>query len=119
MDHRDLAADLLKKVRAAGADAADVIIGEGTDFSVTVRKGEVDTLKEAGSKALGLRVFVGRRTATSYTSDFSKGAREEFVRGAVAMARVTSEDPAAGLPDEAAPAEDLDLGLFDPTPGAL
>ena len=119
MDYRDLAADVLAKTRAEGADAADVIIGEGTDFSVTVRKGEVDTLKEAGTKALGLRVFVGQRTATSYTSDFSKGALAEFVRGAVAMARVTSEDPAAGLPDEAAPAEELDLGLFDPTPGAL
>jgi PmbA protein len=119
LDYRDLAADVLARARAEGADAADVIIGEGTDFSVTVRKGEVDTLKEAGSKALGLRVFVGKRTATSYTSDFSLGALEEFVRGAVAMARVTSEDPAAGLPDEVAPAEDVDLGLFDPTPGAL
>jgi PmbA protein len=119
VDYRDLAADVLARTRAEGAGAADVIIGEGTDFSVTVRKGEVDTLKEAGSKALGLRVFVGRRTATSYTSDFSRDALEEFVRGAVAMARVTSEDPAAGLPDEVAPAEEVDLGLFDPTPGAL
>ena len=119
MDYRNLAADLLARARTEGADAADVLIGEGTDFSVTVRKGEVETLKEAGSKALGLRVFVGRRTATSYTSDFSTSALADMVKDTVAMARVTGEDPAAGLPDEVVPAEDVDLGLFDPTPGQL
>lgn len=119
MDHRDLATDLLKKARAEGADAADILVGEGTDFWVTVHKGEVETLKEAGSKALGLRVFVGKRTATSYTSDFSPLALADMVHDTVAMARVTGEDPAAGLPDEMVPAEDVDLGLFDPTPGQL
>jgi PmbA protein len=119
MDHRDLAADLLKKVRGAGADAADVLIGEGSDFSVTVRKGEVETLTDAGSKALGIRVFVGKRTATSYTSDFSTKALGRLVEETVAMARVTGEDPAAGLPDEMVPPEDLDLGLHDPSPAAL
>ena len=66
--------------RALGADAADMLIAEGTDFSVTVRKGEVETLKDAGSKALGLRVFVGRRTAQAYTSDFSAPALRD-IRG--------------------------------------
>jgi len=119
MDHRDLAAHLLKTARGAGADAADVLIGEGSDFSVTVRKGEVETLTDAGSKALGIRVFVGKRTATSYTSDFSADALRRLVEETVAMARVTGEDPAAGLPDEMVPPEDLDLGLHDPSPAAL
>lgn len=119
MDYRDLADHLLRRARALGADAADVLVAEGTDFSVTVRKGEVETLKDAGSKALGLRVFVGRRTASSYTSDFSPPALETLVGGTVDMARVTGEDAAAGLPDEAPPAEDIDLGLFDPSPAAL
>ena len=119
MDHRDLAADLIKKIRAAGADAADVLVGEGTDFSVTVRKGEVETLTDAGSKALGIRVFVGKRTATSYTSDFSAEALRRLVDDTVAMARVTGEDPAAGLPEEMVPPEPIDLGLHDPSPAAL
>src|SRR2546427_12103463 len=105
MDHRDLAADLLRQARSAGADADDVLVGEGTDFTVTVRQGEVETLKEAGSKALGLRAFVGRRSATSYTSDFSAAALDALVAETVEMARVTGEDPAAGLPDETFPAE--------------
>jgi len=119
VDYRDLADHLLRRARALGADAADVLVAEGTDFSVTVRKGEVETLKDAGSKALGLRVFAGRRTASSYTSDFSPPALETLVGDTVDMARVTGEDAAAGLPDETPPAEEIDLGLFDPTPAAL
>jgi PmbA protein len=119
MDHRDLATELLKIARAAGADAADVLVAEGTEFSVTVRKGEVETLTEAGSKALGVRVFVGRRTASTHTSDFSWPTLRRLVAETVDMARATGEDPAAGLPDEMVPPEDVDLALFDPSPQAL
>jgi PmbA protein len=118
-DHRDLAADLLRAARTRGADAADVLVVEGTEFSVTVRKGEVETLKDAGSKALGIRVFVGKRTATSYTSDFSPPALRRLVEDTVALARVTGEDPAAGLPDETPPPEEVDLGTHDPSVAAL
>ena len=119
MNPRDLALDLLARARAAGADSADVLIASGTDFSVTVRKGEVETLTEAGSKALGVRVFVGRRTASTHTSDFSWPTLRRLVEETVGMARVTGEDPAAGLPDEMVPPEDVDLDLFDPSPQAL
>ena len=119
VDHRDLAAHLVSRARARGADAADVLVAEGTDFSVTVRKGEVETLKDAGSKALGIRVFVGKRTASTYTSDFSSAALEALVGDTVAMARVTGQDPAAGLPDETPPPDDVDLGLFDSSPAEL
>jgi PmbA protein len=119
MDFRELASDLLRRARACGADAADVLVASGTDFSVTVRKGEVETLKEAGSKALGIRVFVGRRTALSYTSDFSPPGLARMVEDVVAMARATGEDPAAGLPEETPPPEDVELELYDESPGRL
>ncbi len=119
MDPRDLALDLLGKARGAGASAADLLIAEGTEFSVSIRKGEVETLKEAGSKALGVRVFVGKRTASSYTSDFSLPALDGLVRETVAMARATGEDPAAGLPEETPPAEDIDLALHDSSVAAV
>jgi PmbA protein len=117
MDHRELAQDLLRQARAHGADAADAVVAQGTEFHATVRKGEIETLTDAGSKALGLRVFVGRRTASSYTSDFSKTALERLVGDVVEMARATGEDPAAGLPGEMVPAEAIDLGLLDPSVG--
>ncbi|MGD8898086.1 MAG: TldD/PmbA family protein [Acidobacteriota bacterium] len=119
MRHADLATELLKTTQAAGADAADLLVAEGTEFSVTVRRGEVETLKEAGSKGLGIRVFVGQRTASSYTSDFSRSALQRLVEETVGIARATGEDPAAGLPDETVPPEDLDLALHDPSPAAL
>jgi PmbA protein len=114
LDYRNLADDLLKKARATGADAADLLISEGSEFSVTLRKGEIETLKDSGSKALGIRVFVGQRTASSYTSDFTEAALSRLVEETVAMARVTGEDPAAGLPEEATPPDEQDLGLYDP-----
>ena len=116
MDLRELAQELLKAARSKGADAADVLVSEGSEFSVTVRKGEVETLTEAASKALGVRVFVGKRTASTYSSDFSWPTLARLVDEVVGMARVTSEDPAAGLPDEMVPPEDVELGLFDPSP---
>jgi PmbA protein len=116
MDFRDLATELLKLARAKGADEADVLVAEGTEFSVTVRKGEVETLTEAGSKALGVRVFVGKRTASTHTSDFSWPTLKRLVEETVGMARVTGEDPAAGLPDDVVPPEDVPLQLFDPSP---
>jgi PmbA protein len=119
MDFRDLATDLLGKARAAGADACDLLIAEGTEFSVTVRRGEVETLTDAGSKALGVRVFVGKRSASSYTSDFSPSALSDLVRNAVDMARVTGEDAAAGLPDEMVPPDTVDLQIYDASVPAL
>jgi PmbA protein len=113
MDYRELAASLLGEAKKHGADDADTLIAEGTEFSVSVRKGEIETLKESGSKALGLRVFVGRRTANAHTSDFSAPGLREFVASVVDMARATGADPAAGLPDATEPAEELDLGLYD------
>jgi len=118
-DPRELAADLLKAARANGADAADVLVSEGSEFSVTVRQGEVETLTEAGSKALGLRVFVGQRSASTYSSDFSWPTLARLASEVVAMARATSDDAAAGLPDEMVPPEAVELGLFDASPAAL
>jgi PmbA protein len=113
MNHRELAEELLRKAKAAGADAADVLIARGSEFSVTVRKGEIETLKDAGSQAMGLRAFVGRRTANAHTSDFSREALDGLVADAVAMARATGEDPASGLPDEVVAPDDVDLALHD------
>jgi PmbA protein len=119
MDYRDLASELLAAARTAGADACDLVVSEGTEFSVTVRKGEIETLTEAGSKALGLRVFVGKRTASTYTSDFSWPTLLRLTAEAVGMARATSPDEAAGLPEETFPAEEIELGLHDSSPVEL
>ena len=67
-----IAVDLVKGAMAAGATAADVTVHEADEFSTALRLGQIEKLKEAASKALGLRVFLGVRSATSFSSDFSR-----------------------------------------------
>jgi PmbA protein len=102
---RTLAADIVSRALKAGASDAEVTIREGDEFSTTVRMGQVETLKESGSRGMGLRVLVasnnGYRVASTSTSDFSKEGIAHLVSGAIALARVTSEDPFAGLADAA------------------
>jgi PmbA protein len=85
----------------AGASDAEAVAAEGDEFSVSVRLGEVETLKESGSRALGLRVFLGQRSASTSTSDLTADGIRQLVDGAVALARVTEEDSFAGLPETA------------------
>ena len=98
LDLKQLAADVVKRALAAGASAAEAVVREGDEFSTLVRLGQVETLKESGSQAMGLRVFLGLRAASTYTSDFSPEGIDRLISGAVALAKVTSEDPHAGLP---------------------
>ncbi|MBI3934692.1 MAG: TldD/PmbA family protein [Acidobacteria bacterium] len=100
----------------SGATAADSIVREGSEFNATVRCRELEQLKEAGSKAIGLRVFSGKRVASAYSSDFSNTGIERLISSALAAAQVTSEDPSGGLPEPAEAgqlAEDLDLYCED------
>ena len=96
---REVATDVVSRAMKAGATAAEAIVREGSEFSTLVRLGKVETLKESGSRAVGLRVFLGKRAASTYSSDFSHEGIERLVKGALDLARITSEDPYAGLPD--------------------
>jgi PmbA protein len=82
-----------------GATAAECVVREGDEFSTVVRLGQVETLKESGSKAIGVRVFFGQRAASTYSSDFSAEAIERMLKSALVLAKITSEDPYAGIPD--------------------
>ena len=96
-----IAVDLVDRAMRAGATAADVLAHEADDFSTTLRLGQIEKLKEAASKALGLRIFLGARSASAFSSDFSQDSLERLVNRTLAMARVVSEDPASGLPEAA------------------
>src|SRR3972149_947038 len=96
---QQLAVHVVESALKSGATAADCIVREGNEFSTTVRCGEVEQLKEAGAKAIGARVFIGRRAASAYSSDFSPPGIARLISSALAAARLTSEDPCAGLPE--------------------
>jgi PmbA protein len=82
-----------------GATAAEAVAREGDEFSTLVRLGQVETLKEAGSRSVGVRVFFGKRAASTYSSDFSRAGLDRMLKSALELAKITSEDPFGGIPD--------------------
>src|SRR5512146_2346394 len=101
MDLTEIASEIVDRAMRGGASAADAVVREGNEFSTVVRMGEVETLKESGSKAAGVRVFRGQRVASTWSSDLSPDALDTMVKSALTLAEVTSEDPFAGLPEPA------------------
>jgi PmbA protein len=113
---RDLAYDVLGMAKKNGATEADVVVADGENLSVQIRLGSVDRLSKAREKRLGLRVFVGKRSATSSTSDFSPQSLRRFVAETATLASAVVEDPVSGLPAaESMATEHPDLDLFDDT----
>jgi PmbA protein len=100
-----LLASVLRRAAERGATAADGFLVEDTSFSASVRLGQVDTVTHSREQRLSIRVFAGRASAAASTSDLSRSSLERVVDEATALARVTAEDPYAGLPD---PAELID-----------
>ncbi len=113
---RDLAHDVLTMAKKQGASEADVVVADGESLSVQVRLGSVDRLSKAREKRLGLRVFVGKRSATSSTSDFSAESLRRLVSETCTLAKAVVEDPVSGLPAADHMATDQpDLDLYDDT----
>ena len=111
-----LAADVLERAKVCGATEADIVVADGETFSVQVRVGAVDRLTKAREKRLGLRVFVGKRSATTSTSDFSKESLDRLISETCALAKAVVEDRVSGLPDASQMAKDQpDLDLYDDT----
>jgi PmbA protein len=107
-----LLSDLLAKARAAGADSADAILYVSTSVSVERRLGQIENLERSESRDLGLRVFVGNRSAIVSATSIDPARFSDLAERAVAMARVVPEDPFSALCEQMAPAEDaavLDL----------
>lgn len=116
-DHlRQVAADLVARAKAHGVTSADVLVAEGDSASVQVRLSEVDRLSKAKEKSLGIRVFFGKRSASTSTSDFTPKSLDQLVADTCTLAKAVAEDDTSGLPDEDAMASDHpELDLFDST----
>src|ERR1041385_4451415 len=98
-DFPTLLESAVKFAKAAGADAADAVIGRNLSLSVGERLGKLEKLQRSEDQDLGLRVFVGKRQAIVSTSDFNRAGLEELAQRAVAMAKAVPEDPFCGLAD--------------------
>ncbi len=97
---RDRAADIVSRAKTAGADAADAVYAADMALDVSVRLGALEDVGRSESAELGLRVFVGKRSASVSTSDLSEAALDTLVDRAVAMAKEAPDDAWAGLAPE-------------------
>ena len=114
-----LTKSLLHAASRAGADSADAMAVRGTSVNVDVRGGMLEQAERAEGVDIGLRVFVGQRSANVSASDTSDRTIEEMAIRAVAMAKEAPEDPYVGLadPDQLATDWDIEaLELYDPAP---
>jgi PmbA protein len=118
------AASLVEAALKAGAAAADVLYVGDASTGVQVRLGELEDVQRSEGEEIGLRFFVGTRSASVSSSDLSGEALQALVERAAAMAREAPEDPYAGLAPEdrlmrdAGPDVDADDGR-DPSPAEL
>jgi len=110
----DTVAKLVEAAKRAGADASDAVAIRSRSASVSVRLGKVEATEASESDDIALRVFVGKRVAS--VSATASSDAEVLAERAVAMAKVSPEDPYQGLADKSRLAKDIrDLDLFDAT----
>ncbi|MGO4703881.1 metalloprotease PmbA [Dyella sp. 2RAB6] len=120
----DLAQDVIRRARAAGASQAEVAASIDTGLSVNVRLGEVETVEHTRDRGFGLTVYFGQRKGSASTADLNPDSIQATLDQACAIARYTEEDPAAGLADPARMATAFpDLDVWHPwaldTPAAI
>jgi PmbA protein len=116
---KEIAQDVLRFAKDKGASDAAVEISEGQGLSVTVRKGQIETIEQNKDKGIGVTVYLGRdraiRRGNASTSDFSTQSLKDTVEAAYNIARFTAEDDCAGLPEaELLEMQPRDLQLFHP-----
>ncbi|AHX14235.1 peptidase PmbA [Dyella jiangningensis] len=119
-----LAEDVIRRARAAGASQAEVAASIDTGLNVNVRLGEVETVEHTRDRGFGLTVYFGKRKGSASTADLNPDSIQATLDQACAIARYTEEDEAAGLADAERMATQFpDLDLWHPwridTEGAI
>jgi len=114
---QQIARDILSQAQARGASACEAEVNEGFGLSVTVRRGEVETIEYNRDKGLGVTVYIGKQRGHASTSDFSPKSVRETVDAALSIAAYTAADDCAGLADPDLLATEFpELGLYHPWP---
>lgn len=110
-----LAESLVTFGRSQGTDEIEVSFMDGLEFSVDVRLGKIESLIEAGSRYLGLRIIKDNKTAYASSSDLNTDTLKRLVKNAIRRAELANPDQCAGLPIPKSGAIDIpDLNIYDP-----
>ena len=115
-NHQTLIAQLLDAAQTAGADGADAMLARGQSNNISLRLGKVEASERSEDFDIGLRVFIGQRTASISTSQLDPENIKNLAERAVAMAKLAPEDPYVRLATDAEIAKTIpDLDMFDET----
>jgi PmbA protein len=113
-DYLQLAADVTRKARDRGADECDCLIEVGTELTIRVRSGEVESIERASFAGMGIRFFKKKSLGFGFTTDFSAASIDGLIDRSKAFAETSTPDPDAGVP-EFGPMDNVDLEINDPT----
>jgi PmbA protein len=110
---RQISEVMLSRAREMGATAAETEVSQGFGQSVTVRKGEVETIEYNRDKGVTVTVYMGKQRGHASSVDTSPAALDAAVDKALTIASFTEEDECAGLADPDRLARDIpDLDLY-------
>ena len=113
---QDIIEKALSAAKQAGADGADVSFIKGGGLDVQVRLGKVESAERAEDYQMGMRVFVGQKSATISSGQLDDENITKLAERAVAMAKHAPEDPYARLATAEEQAKSFpDIELFDDT----
>jgi PmbA protein len=113
MSNLDHLSALLAAAKRAGADQADALLASGTSVSVGRRMGKIEDIERAETNNIGLRVFVGKRSAIVSTGAVDPASFDRLAEQAVAMAKVVPEDQFSDIPDAPPPGDATALDMED------
>lgn len=112
-DYLELAAQVTRKATERGADECDCFIEVGTELTIRVRSGEVESIERASFTGMGIRFFMKKSLGFGFTTDFSPASVDGLIDRSRAFAETSTPDPHAGIP-EFGPIDEVDLEMNDP-----
>lgn len=111
---KDFAASIVERAARAGATDAEAYVRRGVETDISVRNGKVETLTEGGPKSVGIRLWKGDRSASTYATDFSDDAIDRLIGDTLQLADITDPVPEQALIDAARLTDVVpDLDLYD------
>jgi len=112
MDYRALVEQVIKDCLKRGAEQAEVYLEDNRQLNLEVRNGQVESIQEAQSYGLGIRVIAGKRLGFAFVNDLKTENLKKTVDRALQLAKAVSPDENNQLPVEAGETEVK--GLHDP-----
>ena len=109
---KNVAEFIIREALKHGADECDVFISLSDDFSVTVRNREIETLKQAVVKGVGIRIFKSKKLGFSHTTDISTSSITKAVNEALSLAENATPEDENELPD-VSEIKFTDLEIYD------